>query len=258
MSMKSAAIVVAALLFAFGAVSAEPLLLQYKFEKGVPLHYRLEMKSAMTFTMPDGKKEEKTMTSSMDLTQELIEAKADNSYRVSVTIENAKQVENGQEKPFPAMPGPQLMTMLPSGKVIDAQGPEPGPAGQTQMVFPSKPINEGESWEQVGRIQQPIPMETTTKYTLDKASIAFPGGGNASLIRSDMAINSKKGEGGEQVSSTTKGELWFDSAKGRMLRSKAVSNFKFDLPIQVPGMPTAQVVRANLDLDLNIEFVKGK
>ncbi|MBI3890330.1 MAG: hypothetical protein HY303_02220, partial [Candidatus Wallbacteria bacterium] len=83
MSRKSAVFGAAALLLACGVQAAEPVLLQYKFQKGEPLHYRLQMKSKSTFSMPDGKKEEQEMGSSMDLTQELIEAKADGSYRVS-------------------------------------------------------------------------------------------------------------------------------------------------------------------------------
>lgn len=257
MYRKSALIGLGMILIACSAGAAEPLLLQYKFEKGEPLRYRLEMTSKSSFNMPDGKKEEQAMTSTMDLTQELIEDKKDGSYRVAVTVEKATQTVNGQEKPFPPQ-GPQTMTMLSTGKVLDAQGPDPGPAGQMQMVFPTKPINEGEGWEQEGKIAQPIPLETITKYKLDKASAPFSGGGNAALIKSEMSIASTKGEGGEQVSSTTKGNLWFDTVKGRMLQSKATSNFKFDLPIQVPGMPTAQTVHVNLDLDLDIRLVDGK
>ncbi|MBI2944042.1 MAG: hypothetical protein HYY25_07565 [Candidatus Wallbacteria bacterium] len=257
MSRNSAAIGLAALLLAGVVGAAEPVLLQYKFQKGEPLRYRLQMKSKSTFSMPDGKKESQDMASSMELTQELIEAKADGSYRVSVSVEKATQTVNGQEKPFPTQPGPQLMTMLPSGKVLDAQGPDPGTAGQMQMVFPTKAVNEGEGWEQVGRLTNPLPLETVTKYTLDKAAAPAPGGGTAALVKSDMTIASEKSPGGEQVNAGTKGTLYFDVAGGRILKSDAKAKFSFTMPVQVPGMPQAQNVNVNLEMDISIELVKG-
>ncbi len=262
MSKSSAAITLATLLIAFVAVgmssAAEPVLLQYKFNEGERLRYTLEMRNKTSYALPDGTKEQQAMTYSMDLSQELIEKKKDGSYQVAVTIDKATQTVDGQVRPVPPQPGPQIINMLPNGQIAGGVGPNPGAAGQMQMIFPVEAIKEGETWEQSGRIAQPLPLETLTKYTLLKSATAFPGHGDAALIKSAMSIDSPKGEGGEQVSSSTRGNLWFDVKNGRMLRSKASSTFKFNLPIQVPGMPKAQNVRVDLELDLDIKLTGTK
>jgi hypothetical protein len=235
-------------------LAAQPVLLQYKFVKDSPLKYKLMMKSRASFSMPDGAVENQNMTSAMELEQELIEKTADGNYRLSVSILNASQTVNGQARQIPVAAGhTQVITMKPSGEVIDDPKTAPAATTQLQMVFPTKAVAEGESWEQKSHISEPIPLETATRYTLDKLEAAYPGYGKTTLIRSSMGIENEKTPTGEQVNSTTKGNLWFDNDKGCIVRSKAASSFKFDLPVNIPGVINS-TVKVNLDLDIEIQL----
>ncbi|MBI2944043.1 MAG: hypothetical protein HYY25_07570 [Candidatus Wallbacteria bacterium] len=245
---------VLAVLAVVGTVlAAEPVQLQYKFEKDAPLRYKLLMKSRATFSMPDGAVENQNMTSSMELEQELLEKQADGNFKVAVTILNASQSVNGQARQIPVAQGhSQVITMKPNGEVLgDNKAAQSTASSQLQMVFPAKAVSEGETWEQKTHISEPIPLETSTRYTLDKVETTYPGYGKTALIKSSMGIQNDKTATGDQVNSTTKGNLWFDAAKGCIVRSKAASSFKFDLPVNIPGVINS-TVKVSLDLDIEI------
>src|SRR5205085_2417736 len=112
-----------------------------------------------TFSMPDGAVENQTMTSNMELEQDMVEKQADGNYRVAVTIKKASQTVNGQAKEIPVAAGhSQIITMRPNGEVLGDKSSTLSPSSQLQMVFPAKPITEGESWDQKSRISDPIPL----------------------------------------------------------------------------------------------------
>lgn len=230
--------------------------LRYKFEKNKPLKYRLNMASKAEFTMPDNNVQNLNMKTYIELTQELIEAKADGSFRIAVSIDKATQVVNGQNSPLQNMP-PTLVTMLPNGEIVDAAAASSAPgAQQLQMIFPQKALKEGESWEQEQNIQQPLPLTTKTIYTLAQRSAPFPGYPKAvALIKNQMNLENSTTETGETVTSETRGNLWFDVERGCIVRSKAHSDFSFDLPINIPGMlPEGATVKVKMQLQIEISL----
>ena len=246
-------------LTATGLMAQEALKLRYKFQKNKPLKYRLNMGSKATFTMPDGNVQNLNMKTYIELTQELIEKKPDGSYRLAVSIDKAHQIVNGNNTPLQNMP-PTLVTMKPNGEVVGAAAAQPA-AGtqQLQMVFPTKIIREGESWMQEQKIEQPLPMLTKTKYTLVKAQSPFPGYSRpVAQIKNRMKLDNVETPTKEQVSSETRGNLWFDVARGCIVRSKAHSNFTFNLPIQIPGMmPEGATVQVKMKLSIEISLINS-
>ncbi len=240
--------------FCGSALAGETVQLRYKFEKGKPLTYRLIMKSRASFAMPDGAVENQDMTSTMEMEQDLLEKLDDGNHKVTVTVLNAKQTVNGQARQIPISEGhTQVITMKPNGEVVGDPAQQPSASSQLQMVFPDRPLSEGESWEQTSNISEPIPLETSTRYTLEKIQTSYPGYGETVLIRSTMGIQNERTPTGEQVNSTTKGNLWFDRRRGCIVRSKALSSFRFDLPVNIPGV-IKSTVKVNLDLDIEIQL----
>mgnify|MGYP006284755159 CR=1 FL=1 len=253
-------VLAAFLITAGGAFAQQGVKLEYKFEKDQPLRYRLNMGSEATFTMPDGNVQNLNMKTYIELTQELIEKKPDGSYRLAVSIDKAHQIVNGNNTPLQNMP-PSLVTMKENGEIVDAAAAQAAPGTQQlQMVFPQKRITQGESWIQEQKIQQPIPMLTKTKYTLAKLSTPFPGYDNpVAQIKNRMKLNNMETPTGEEVSSQTRGNLWFDVERGCIVRSKAHSNFTFNLPIQIPGMmPEGATVQVKMKLQIEISLIEDE
>jgi len=238
-------------------VAKEAVKLRYKFVKGKPLRYSLDMQSKAVFTMPDGNVQNLNMRTKIELAQELIEEKADGSYRIAVSIEKANQIVNGQSTPLQNMP-PTLVTMSPTGEITDAQAGTPA-AGtqQLQMIFPDKVLKEGEKWQQIQEIQQPLPLTTKTIYSLHKASSRYPGYDKpVALIKNAMTLANSTTETEETVSSETRGNLWFDVQRGCIVRSKAHSKFAFNLPINIPGLtPENATVQVKMSLQIEISLM---
>lgn len=245
------------LVTASSAYAKEAAVLQYKFEKDKPLRYRLDMGSKATFSMPDGNVQNLNMKTYIELSQELIEKKADGSYRLAISIDKANQIVNGAAQPLQNMP-PTLVTMSPNGQIVGAAAATPTPgAQQLQMIFPTTALTEGESWVQEQKLEHPLPLLTKTKYTLVKMDSPFPGYTNPVIqIKNRMKLANAETETNEKVSSETRGNLWFDGKKGCIVRSKAHSKFSFDLPINIPGMvPEGATVQVKMELQIEISLM---
>jgi len=245
------------LVMASTAYAKESAVLQYKFEKNKPLRYRLDMGSKATFSMPDGNVQNLNMKTYIELSQELIEKKADGSYRLAISIDKANQIVNGVSQPLQNMP-PTLVTMLANGQISGTAAATPTPgAQQLQMIFPVKAISEGESWIQEQKLEHPLPLLTKTKYTLVKMDSPFPGYTNPVIqIKNRMKLANAETQTNEKVSSETRGNLWFDAKRGCIVRSKAHSKFSFDLPINIPGMvPEGATVQVKMELQIEISLM---
>lgn len=233
-------------------LGADGVLLQYKFEGDEKLEYTLELSTQARFTMQDGTTESQSMKSYLEMEQELI-AKQGDASRVAVTVKKATQTVNGKQNTLINEAQTQIVTMLPSGQVTSQQGAQPAAGQQIQMVFPAKPVKVGESWEQRQTLPPPIPLAVTTTYTLEKQDATYPGYGKTAIITSHMKVAEGGGPGGEEVSSRTNGRLWFDVAKGRIVRSTANSRFDFSLPITPPGLPATNV-KVSLDVTMELKL----
>lgn len=241
--------------------AADPVLLQYKFEAKEKVKYKLTMKTEAKFQTPDGGTRNTTMQNDMELSQELIEKKEDGSFRIAVTIDKANQTIDGKPAQLPVAVGhSQLLTMMPNGQVTEgaADVPNQGGPSQMQMVFPDKPVAEKETWDQTSKIDQPIPLETTTKYSVDSLSADLPGyEGKVVAMSSKMAMENQKTPTGESVTSTTDGKIWFDAVKGRIVQTKASSTFKIAIPINLQNiLPPNSVVKIDFAIDIDISQVK--
>ena len=241
--------------------TAEPVTLQYKFAPKEVLKYRLNMNTDAKFATPDGGVRTTSMTNAMELQQELIEAKADGSYRIAVTITKAEQKVDGKPAQLQVAIGQSLLlTMKPNGQIVEGSADLPAAGGQPQMqmVFPDKAIAEKDTWDQVAKIQQPLPMETTTKYIVEKLAAELPSyEGKVVEIKSTMAMENQKAPTGEAVTSKTEGKIWFDAAKGRIVQSKAQSNFHIAIPINLQNiLPPNSQVKIDFKVDIDIQLVK--
>jgi hypothetical protein len=255
--------VLAALLAAAAPVActAEPVLLQYKFEPKEVLKYRLNMATEAKFQTPDGSERTTHMKSYMELSQELLEKKPDGTYRVAVTITKAEQTVDGKAAQLQIAVGTaMLLTMKPNGQVVESAADMPSAGGQPQlqMLFPDKPVADADTWEQTGKIKEPIPMETVTKYAVDSLAAEMPGyDGKLVSINSNMAMNQEKTPTGEEVASKTEGKIWFDAARGRIVQSKAKSTFHIGIPINLQGiLPPNSRVKIDFKIDIDISLVK--
>lgn len=240
-----------------GLQAADSVRLRYDYKPGETLMYRLNLKSNVTFHMPDGSVQKLNTTNYLELKQELIEKTEEGNFRVAVTIDKVVQTINGKTQRIPVPEGQvNILEMMPNGKVVELQSSAPATASQgLQMVFPPSPMRKGDTWDQVESMQHPLPLETSTTYELKDLDSRFPGyDGSTVYIQSQMALaNSKNEATKESVQSETKGNLWFDAKNGRIVRSKGVSNFTFDLPISIPDLvPEGSNVK--LDLQLNVEI----
>lgn len=242
------------------AVAAGPVLLQYKFTKGEVLRYVLDMKTEATFSTPDGGVRKTSMTNYMELTQEMIEKKETGDFRVAVTINKAQQTIDNKPAKMEIEPGHTvLLTMRPSGQIVEPAAGDMPAAGQTpqlQMVFPEKELKEKDNWEQTSKIQNPLPLETKTTYILAKIGADMPGyQGKVALIQSNMAMENTKAPTGESVDSKTSGHIWFDAERGRIVQSKAQAVFDLSLPMRLDHiLPPNAVVKINFKIDINIRL----
>lgn len=248
-----------ALLMAGQVEAASSVKLRYNFRPGEVLKYRLNMKSSATFKMPDGQIQKLNMVNYLELSQELIEKTADGDFRVAVSIDKATQTVNGKNQRLPVPEGQvNILTMMPNGQVTDLAGSSPAASSQNlQMVFPTKALRKGDTWLQEQTIQHPLPLVTKTEYEVDDLASTFPGyAGKTVFIRSAMALENTETATKEVVKSSTKGSLWFDSAKGRIVRSSAKSTFGFELPVTIPDLvPEGSAVKVNLDLKVDIALI---
>jgi|GEM_PF-1006698 len=262
MMTRSIALIVTMALFLVPTLqAADPILLQYKFAPKEVLKYKLTMNTEAKFQTPDGSSRNNTMASNMELSQELIEKKADGGYRIAVTITKADQKVDGKPAQLQVAIGQALLlTMKPNGQIVEgaADLPTGGSQPQMQMVFPEKPVAEKESWSQVAKIQQPIPMETTTKYTVETLAGDLPGyDGKVAVLKSTMGMANQKTTTGEAVTSKTDGKIWFDAAKGRIVQSKAESTFHIAIPINLQGVLPPQS-KVNIDFKVSIDIGLAK
>ncbi len=241
------------------AQAADSVVLRYDYRPGEVLKYRLNMKSNASFHMPDGSVEKLNMTNYLELSQELIERLPDANSRVAVTIDKVIQTVNGKNKRLPVPEGQvNILTLMPNGKVVDLQSSVPAaPSQSLQMVFPAKALRKGDSWEQTETMQHPLPLETKTVYEVLDLESRFPGyDGSTVYIQSQMALENSETPTKEVVTSQTKGNLWFDAKNGRIVRSKATSNFNFQLPISIPEIvPDGSAVKVDLELNVEIALV---
>ncbi len=244
---------------AVASAADDAVVLQYKFEKGKPLVYKLVMKSKAIFKTPDGNQRTTMMKTSMIIRQELIEKKPDGSYRVSITVEKGVQEVDGKKAPLPPIP-PSIVTILPNGEIKAATSASANQTQQLQMIFPQKPLKEGDTWVQSQNIDNPIPLTTKTLYKIAQINARYPGYPNRTvLIKSKMKLENAKTATNESVSSQTMGNLWFDPEKGCIVRSKAHSSFKFDLPINLPELlPEGSKVKVEMKLEVEIRLINKK
>jgi len=251
--------VLAAVVGSSPATAAGAVQLRYDFNPGEVLKYRLNMKSEATFKMPDGQVQKLNMTNYLELGQELIERSADGNYRIAVSIDKATQTVNGKNQRLPVPEGQvNILTIMPNGQVIDLAGSAPAPSSQAlQMVFPSKALRKGDTWEQTQALQHPLPLETKTDYEVRDLAARFPGyQGDTVLIESSMALENSETPTKEVVRSSTNGNLWFDAKQGRIVRSSAKSTFQFELPITIPDLvPAGSAVKVALDLKVDIALI---
>lgn len=239
---------------------ARGIALRFNFEKDKPLKYQLKLASEASFVTPDGQRQDMKMSNFLEITQELIEKKENGDFRVALTINKARQTVNGQDQPLP--PGvegqTQLITMKPTGEMSDMVAQNPAiSGGQMQMVFPNRQLNEGDRWEQTQYIERPIPMEMKTLYELSKIETPYPGYPNPTvLVKSRMAMENKPGDDKEAVDSKTQGNMWFDAKRGCIVRSKAISKFQLNVPVQIPGLaPPNSTVKINVKLQVEIQLM---
>lgn len=232
----------------------DKVVLTYKFEADKPLLYLMDMNTTANFATPDGGVRKTSMVSHMELKQELIEKKADGNFRISVTIVKATQTVDNQPAQLPIEPGHTiLMEMKPNGEVVTAEGDLPAPQGQSQiqMVFPSEGVTKGLEWERTTDITEPLPMKAVTDYVVKDLAAELPSyQGKVALIESKMDMQNEKDAQGGGVSSKTNGQIWFDAAAGRIVQSKATSQFKMTIPIALENVlkPGSMV-----DIDFNID-----
>jgi hypothetical protein len=250
-----------ALLVAAPAVAQDKVPLVYKFEPKEKLKYRLNMSTEAKFATPDGSTRTTSMKNNMELDQELIEKKDDGSYRVAVTITKADQTVDGKPSQLPVPVGNTvLLTMKPNGQIVEGAGdiPSQGSQPQLQMLFPEKPVGAGDTWDQTSKLQQPLPLETTTKYTVENLAADMQGyEGKVVAIKSAMAMENEKTPTGEAVTSKTEGKIWFDANKGRIVQSKASSTFNIAIPINLQNiLPPNSVVKIDFKIDIDIALVK--
>ena len=252
---------VALLAIAAPVVAQDKVPLVYKFEPKEKLKYKLNMGTEAKFATPDGSVRQTSMKNTMELDQELIEKKDDGSFRVAVTIAKADQQIDGKPAQLQVPVGNTvLLTMQPSGKIVEgaSETPAPGQQPQLQMLFPEKPVGAGDTWDQVSKIQQPIPLETTTKYTVEKLDDTLPGyDGKLVSIKSAMAMENEKTPTGEAVTSKTEGKIYFDATKGRIVKSTAASTFNISIPINLQNiLPPNSVVKIDFKINIDIELAK--
>jgi hypothetical protein len=126
------------------------------------------------------------------------------------------------------------------------------------MLFPEKPVGPGDTWDQTSKLQQPLPLETTTKYVVESLGADLAGyEGKVVTIKSNMAMENEKTPTGEAVSSKTDGKIWFDAAKGRIVQSKASSVFNIAIPINLQNiLPPNSVVKIDFKIDIDIGIAK--
>lgn len=233
--------------------------LRYSFNPGEVLKYRLNMDSSATFKMPDGQIQKLNMTNYLELSQELIEKSADGDFRIAVSIDRAEQTVNGSRQDLPVPQGQvNVLTIKPNGQVVDIQSSTPAPSSQNlQMVFPSRPLRVGDTWQQEQTLQHPLPLSTKTDYELKDMEAKFPGYGFPTVyIKSKMALESSETPTKETVSSSTQGNLWFDAKNGRIVRSRAKSKFAFELPVTIPDLvPEGSAVNVSLELKVEIALM---
>lgn len=243
-----------------GARAADAVQLQYDFRAGEVLKYRLNMKSSATFRMPDGQVQKLNMTNYLELSQELIEKTAEGDFRIAVAIDKANQTVNGKNQRLPVPEGQvNIITLAPNGQVKQLTGSAPAQTSQNlQMVFPTRALQKGDNWEQVQSLQHPLPISTTTVYQVEDLAANFPGyQGDVVFVSSEMALENSETATKEVVRSTTKGNLWFDSERGRIVRSSARSDFSFELPITIPDLvPEGSNVKVELELKVDIALIE--
>lgn len=248
-----------ALLMAGHVEAADSAKLRYNFNAGEVLKYRLNMKSTATFKMPDGQIQKLNMVNYLELGQELIEKTEDGNFRVAVSIDKATQTVNGKNQRLPVPEGQvNILTMMPNGQVVDLAGSTPATSAQNlQMVFPTKSLRKGDSWLQEQTIQHPLPLVTKTEYEVDDLAATFPGySGETVFIRSNMGLENEETPTKEVIKSSTKGSLWFDAERGRIVRSSATSTFEFELPVTIPDLvPEGSAVNVSLDLKVDIALI---
>jgi hypothetical protein len=239
--------------------AAKSVKLRYNFKPGEVLKYRLNMKSSATFKMPDGQIQKLNMTNYLELSQELIEKTSEGNFRIAVSIDKATQTVNGKNQRIPVPEGQvNILTIMPNGQVTDLTGSSPATSSQNlQMVFPTKSLRKGDTWLQEQTIQHPLPLVTKTEYEVEDLKATFPGySGKTIFIRSTMGLENTKTPTKEVVKSSTKGSLWFDARKGRIVRSSAKSTFAFELPVTIPDLvPAGSAVKVSLDLKVDIALI---
>jgi hypothetical protein len=253
--------VLLAVLATAGVSVAEPTVLQYKFDKAEILKYDMTMTTEAKFQTPDGGTRTTKMSNFMQLSQELIEKKADGTYRVAVTINKAEQKVDGKPVQIPVAIGHSiLLTMKPNGAVVEGSADLPSAGGQPplQMVFPDKAVGEKETWEQQAKIQQPVQMETKTLYSVENTNQDLPGyEGKVVAIKSSMGMDNQKTPTGEAVNFKTDGKIWFDGVRGRIVKSRAQSVFHIAIPVNLQSvLPPNSVVKIDLQIDIEIKLVK--
>ena len=248
-------------LIAAPALAQDKVTLQYKFEPKEKLKYKLNMSTEAKFQTPDGSTRTTSMKNTMELDQELIEKKDDGNFRVAVTITKADQQIDGKPAQLQVPVGNTvLLTMKPNGQIVEGASDTPSgsQSPQLQMLFPEKAVGPGDTWDQTSKIQQPIPLETTTKYAVEALAADMPGyDGKVVSIKSNMAMENEKTPTGEAVSSKTEGKIFFDTAKGRIVNSKASSTFNIAIPINLQNiLPPNSVVKIDFKIDIDITLAK--
>lgn len=250
-----------ALLIAAPALAQDKVPLVYKFEPKEKQKFKITMNTEAKFATPDGSTRNTAMSNNLDVEQELIEKKDDGNYRVAVTITKMEQTLDGKPSQLPmAVGNTVLLTMKPNGHVVEGAGDIPG-SGQTpqlQMLFPDKPVGVGDTWEQTNKVTQPIPLETVTKYTVEKLDATLPGyDGKVVEIKSAMSMDNEKTPTGEAVTSKTEGKIWFDANKGRIVQTKASSTFNIEIPINLQNiLPPNSKVKIDFKIDIAIALQK--
>jgi hypothetical protein len=220
----------------------------YRFFPGLKLAYHLVVKGTVAVRTPQGTNIN-PIHITMDIEQEVVEMAGDKA-RVGVTVKSARTISGSDSAPLPEEGQYSTMLIDPQGRTEYVSGTGGWKGSEfSQLIFPQRPLQEGQSWLQESSSQIGAPTISKSKFTFRGFEALKDH--RCALFTSTLDVDSPTNPFQEKSAETT-ARILFSPEVGQLIHMTADSEFSFTMPLSQTGHEKA-VTTTKLRIEMRLD-----
>lgn len=192
--------------------------LEYRFQKGESLKYRISLNSDYTFAKDGAQPEHRKNETALTLIQTVKAINYNDSFDLEIFFKEDKKITGNTESEFTKNEGSLRLRMLKNGRITHSSV---GPAFSFPP-FPERPLMKGESWMEENQLTLPGHRQAVPfQYTL--TDFKEINGHECAVLEVEAPELTIFLEAGLEQKVLVKGVNYFDHQNGRLIKSEVKS-----------------------------------